>query len=215
MEVEKKEGESMAKQEEIMKKGQLEGKSVDAKMEGKAVDTKMEGTSVDESTNESTNDTMAGKATNTQLEGKSMIENKENMIKGQMEGNTTNAQLAGKSPDPQLAGKPAAEPPSNSLSPEQEALLHSLQLAIHSRDLPLCNVDPRGSSPLVSLCPSSLDETPLRSQTSPATCGTCAIIAPSGRVGATFAVADGSRQGRKPFLGYRDGKSALFCAAGK
>ena len=143
---------------------------------------------------------------NKKMEGKSTNE--------KMEGQSTNEKMEGKSTNETKADKPA-ETPANSLSPDQQNLLHSLQLAIHSRDLPLCNVLPRGSSPLVSLHSSSLDETPLRSETPPAPSSLCAVFAPSGGIGATFAVADGNRAGRRPFLGRRGRKSALFRTAGK
>ena len=143
---------------------------------------------------------------NEKMEGKSTNET--------MEGKSTNEKMEGKSTNETKADKPA-ETPANSLSPDQQNLLHSLQLAIHSRDLPLCNVLPRGSSPLVSLHSSSLDETPLRSETPPAPSSLCAVFAPSGGIGATFAVADGNRAGRRPFLGRRGRKSALFRTAGK
>ena len=143
---------------------------------------------------------------NKKMEGKSTNE--------KMEGKSTNETMEGKSTNETKADKPA-ETPANSLSPDQQNLLHSLQLAIHSRDLPLCNVLPRGSSPLVSLHSSSLDETPLRSETPPAPSSLCAVFAPSGGIGATFAVADGNRAGRRPFLGRRGRKSALFRTAGK
>ena len=136
------------------------------------------------------------------LAGKPVVKHEENK---KMEGKSTNETKADK----------PAETPANSLSPDQQNLLHSLQLAIHSRDLPLCNVLPRGSSPLVSLHSSSLDETPLRSETPPAPSSLCAVFAPSGGIGATFAVADGNRAGRRPFLGRRGRKSALFRTAGK
>ena len=143
---------------------------------------------------------------NKKMEGKSTNE--------KMEGKSTNETMEGKSTNETKADKPA-ETPANSLSPDQQNLLHSLQLAIHSRDLPLCNVLPRGSSPLVSLRSSSLDETPLRSETPPAPSSLCAVFAPSGGIGAAFAVADGNRAGRRPFLGRRGRKSALFRTAGK
>ena len=143
---------------------------------------------------------------NKKMEGKSTNE--------KMEGKSTNEKMEGKSTNETKADKPA-ETPANSLSPDQQNLLHSLQLAIHSRDLPLCNVLPRGSSPLVSLHSSSLDETPLRSETPPAPSSLCAVFAPSGGIGAAFAVADGNRAGRRPFLGRRGRKSALFRTAGK
>ena len=143
---------------------------------------------------------------NKKMEGKSTNE--------KMEGKSTNEKMEGKSTNETKADKPA-ETPANSLSPDQQNLLHSLQLAIHSRDLPLCNVLPRGSSPLVSLRSSSLDETPLRSETPPAPSSLCAVFAPSGGIGAAFAVADGNRAGRRPFLGRRGRKSALFRTAGK
>ena len=136
------------------------------------------------------------------LAGKPVVKHEENK---KMEGKSTNETKADK----------PAETPANSLSPDQQNLLHSLQLAIHSRDLPLCNVLPRGSSPLVSLRSSSLDETPLRSETPPAPSSLCAVFAPSGGIGAAFAVADGNRAGRRPFLGRRGRKSALFRTAGK
>ena len=145
------------------------------------------------------------------LAGKPVVKHEENE---KMEGKSTNEKMEGKSTNETKADKPA-ETPANSLSPDQQNLLHSLQLAIHSRDLPLCNVLPRGSSPLVSLRSSSLDETPLRSETPPAPSSLCAIFAPSGGIGATFAVADGNRAGRRPFLGRRGRKSALFRTAGK
>ena len=145
------------------------------------------------------------------LAGKPVVKHEENK---KMEGKSTNEKMEGKSTNETKADKPA-ETPANSLSPDQQNLLHSLQLAIHSRDLPLCNVLPRGSSPLVSLRSSSLDETPLRSETPPAPSSLCAIFAPSGGIGATFAVADGNRAGRRPFLGRRGRKSALFRTAGK
>ena len=154
----------------------------------------------------STNEKMEGKSTNEKMEGKSTNE--------KMEGKSTNEKMEGKSTNETKADKPA-ETPANSLSPDQQNLLHSLQLAIHSRDLPLCNVLPRGSSPLVSLHSSSLDETPLRSETPPAPSSLCAVFAPSGGIGAAFAVADGNRAGRRPFLGRRGRKSALFRTAGK
>ena len=131
------------------------------------------------------------------LAGKPVVKHEENE---KMEGKSTNEKMEGKSTNETKADKPA-ETPANSLSPDQQNLLHSLQLAIHSRDLPLCNVLPRGSSPLVSLHSSSLDETPLRSETPPAPSSLCAVFAPSGGIGATFAVADGNRAGRRPFLG--------------
>ena len=145
------------------------------------------------------------------LAGKPVVKHEENK---KMEGKSTNEKMEGKSTNETKADKPA-ETPANSLSPDQQNLLHSLQLAIHSRDLPLCNVLPRGSSPLVSLHSSSLDETPLRSETPPAPSSLCAVFAPSGGIGATFAVADGNRAGRRPFLGRRGRKSALFRTAGK
>ena len=154
------------------------------------------------------------------LAGKPVVKHEENKkMEGQstnekMEGKSTNEKMEGKSTNETKADKPA-ETPANSLSPDQQNLLHSLQLAIHSRDLPLCNVLPRGSSPLVSLHSSSLDETPLRSETPPAPSSLCAVFAPSGGIGATFAVADGNRAGRRPFLGRRGRKSALFRTAGK
>ena len=177
--------------------GEKEGKSMVEKMEGKSVVEKMEGKSVVEK--------MEGKPVVEKMEGKPLAKEESPMSR--------------ESTDPQLAGKPSSDPmteiPATSLSPEQQSLLHSLQLAIRARDLPRCNVLPRGSSHIVALRTSSLDETPLRSQANPASCGTCAIIAPSGGIGATLAVADGSRQGRKSLLGHRDGKSALFRTAGK
>ena len=145
------------------------------------------------------------------LAGKPVVKHEENK---KMEGKSTNEKMEGKSTNETKADKPA-ETPANSLSPDQQNLLHSLQLAIHSRDLPLCNVLPRGSSPLVSLHSSSLDETPLRSETPPAPSSLCAVFAPSGGIGAAFAVADGNRAGRRPFLGRRGRKSALFRTAGK
>ena len=199
MEVEGKEGEKEGNDGSE----KLAGKPVvkheeNEKMEGKSTNEKMEG--------KSTNEKMEGKSTNEKMEGKSTNE--------KMEGKSTNETMEGKSTNETKADKPA-ETPANSLSPDQQNLLHSLQLAIHSRDLPLCNVLPRGSSPLVSLRSSSLDETPLRSETPPAPSSLCAIFAPSGGIGATFAVADGNRAGRRPFLGRRGRKSALFRTAGK
>ena len=185
MEVEGKEGEKEGNDGSE----KLAGKPVvkheeNKKMEGKSTNEKMEG--------KSTNEKMEGKSTNEKMEGKSTNE--------KMEGKSTNEKMEGKSTNETKADKPA-ETPANSLSPDQQNLLHSLQLAIHSRDLPLCNVLPRGSSPLVSLHSSSLDETPLRSETPPAPSSLCAVFAPSGGIGATFAVADGNRAGRRPFLG--------------
>ena len=192
---EKLAGKPVVKHEENEK---MEGKSTNEKMEGKSTNEKMEG--------KSTNEKMEGKSTNEKMEGKSTNE--------KMEGKFTNEKMEGKSTNETKADKPA-ETPANSLSPDQQNLLHSLQLAIHSRDLPLCNVLPRGSSPLVSLRSSSLDETPLRSETPPAPSSLCAVFAPSGGIGAAFAVADGNRAGRRPFLGRRGRKSALFRTAGK
>ena len=192
---EKLAGKPVVKHEENKK---MEGKSTNEKMEGKSTNEKMEG--------KSTNEKMEGKSTNEKMEGKSTNE--------KMEGKSTNEKMEGKSTNETKADKPA-ETPANSLSPDQQNLLHSLQLAIHSRDLPLCNVLPRGSSPLVSLHSSSLDETPLRSETPPAPSSLCAVFAPSGGIGAAFAVADGNRAGRRPFLGRRGRKSALFRTAGK
>ena len=176
------------------KEGEKEGNDGSEKLAGKPVVKHEE------------NEKMEGKSTNEKMEGKSTNE--------KMEGKSTNETMEGKSTNETKADKPA-ETPANSLSPDQQNLLHSLQLAIHSRDLPLCNVLPRGSSPLVSLRSSSLDETPLRSETPPAPSSLCAIFAPSGGIGATFAVADGNRAGRRPFLGRRGRKSALFRTAGK
>ena len=176
------------------KEGEKEGNDGSEKLAGKPVVKHEE------------NEKMEGKSTNEKMEGKSTNE--------KMEGKSTNEKMEGKSTNETKADKPA-ETPANSLSPDQQNLLHSLQLAIHSRDLPLCNVLPRGSSPLVSLRSSSLDETPLRSETPPAPSSLCAIFAPSGGIGATFAVADGNRAGRRPFLGRRGRKSALFRTAGK
>ena len=176
------------------KEGEKEGNDGGEKLAGKPVVKHEE------------NKKMEGKSTNEKMEGKSTNE--------KMEGKSTNEKMEGKSTNETKADKPA-ETPVNSLSPDQQNLLHSLQLAIHSRDLPLCNVLPRGSSPLVSLRSSSLDETPLRSETPPAPSSLCAVFAPSGGIGATFAVADGNRAGRRPFLGRRGRKSALFRTAGK
>ena len=195
--------------------GEKEGKSMVEKMEGKSVVEKMEGKSMVEK--------MEGKSVVEKMEGKSVVEKMEGKpVVEKMEGKPLakeESPMSRESTDPQLAGKPSSDPmteiPATSLSPEQQSLLHSLQLAIRARDLPRCNVLPRGSSHIVALRTSSLDETPLRSQANPASCGTCAIIAPSGGIGATLAVADGSRQGRKSLLGHRDGKSALFRTAGK
>lgn len=176
------------------KEGEKEGNDGSEKLAGKPVVKHEE------------NEKMEGESTNEKMERKSTNET--------MEGKSTNEKMEGKSTNETKADKPA-ETPANSLSPDQQNLLHSLQLAIHSRDLPLCNVLPRGSSPLVSLRSSSLDETPLRSETPPAPSSLCAVFAPSGGIGATFAVADGNRAGRRPFLGRRGRKSALFRTAGK
>ena len=210
---EKLAGKPVVKHEENEK---MEGKSTNETMEGKSTNEKMEGKSTNETMEgKSTNEKMEGKSTNEKMEGKSTNEKMEGKSTNEtMEGKSTNETMEGKSTNETKADKPA-ETPANSLSPDQQNLLHSLQLAIHSRDLPLCNVLPRGSSPLVSLRSSSLDETPLRSETPPAPSSLCAIFAPSGGIGATFAVADGNRAGRRPFLGRRGRKSALFRTAGK